>query len=95
MFNKFGLLIHPQIDKIVFGLSILVCLFWYTGKHLNVYKVPLVGAIFEFASIPMLALFLILSVLSILLLIRKGISFKSLPLYSLLLLLTAFLIMSL
>ena len=94
MVNKSGLLNHPHIDKIVFALSVLVCFFWYTGSHVNVYKIVLVGAIFELAWLPMLALFLILPIISILLLIKNKVSFSSLPLYSLLILLMTFLILT-
>jgi hypothetical protein len=94
MLNKLSILKYPHLDKIVFTLSALVCIFWYTGQHVNVYQVAVVGVLFEIAWLPMLALFIILPILSILLLIRKNISIKSLPLYSLLLLLTTFLILT-
>src|SRR5437762_13431549 len=94
MLNKLGLLNYPHIDKIVFALSTLVCIFWYTGQLINIYQVAVIGVIFELASLPMLALFVILPVISILLLIKKKVSFKSLPLYSLLLLMTTFLILT-
>ena len=94
MLNKSGLLNYPRIDKIVFALSVLVCIFWYTGQYVNVYKVAVVGVIFELAWLPMLALFIILPIISILLLIKNKVSFRYLPLYSLLLLLSTFLILT-
>ena len=93
MRNKSSILNYPNIDKIVFALSALVCIFWYAGQNINVYQIAVVGAIFELASLPMLALFIILPIISILLLIKKKWSFKSLPLYSLLLLLMTFIIL--
>ena len=95
MVNKSSLLNHPSIDKILFVLSTLVCIFWYTAQYANVYQFAAVGAIFELAWLPMLALFIILPIISMLLLIKKKESFISLPLYSLLLLLTTFLILTL
>jgi len=95
MSNKQGLLDYSHTDKIVFALSLFVSLFWYLGQHINVYRLGAVGAIFELASLPMLALFIALPIVCILLLVKKGISFTSLPLYSLLLLLGAFLLIAL
>lgn len=92
---KSGILNHPRIDKIVFALSIFVCIFWLIGQVVNVYRYALVGAIFEFVWLPMLALFFILPIISILLLIKNKVSFKSLQLYSLLLLIITFLLLTL
>ncbi len=91
MVKKNGLLNYPHLDKITFALTVLVCAFWYTVQHINVYHFAVGGAIFEFASLPMLALFISLPILSFILLFKKKFSFTSLPLYSLLLLLTTFL----
>jgi len=95
MHSKTGLLSYPPIDKIVFVLSALVCVFCYTGQHINIYQFAVIGVIFELAWMPMLALLIILPIISTLLLIKKKVSIKSLPLYSLLLLLTTFLILTL
>lgn len=94
MLKKTGLLNNPAIDKIVFAFSVFVCAFWYLSQHINVYHIALVGAIFELASLPMLLLFILLPILSILILIKKKFTFKSLSLYSLLLLLTTFLLLN-
>jgi hypothetical protein len=94
MLKKFPILNYPHIDKIVFALSVLVGAFWYGGQYINVYRVPAVGVLFELAWLPMVALLIILPVLSILLLIKEKFSFKSLALYSLLLLLGVFLLLN-
>lgn len=95
MLHKPGSFNYPHTDKIIFALSALVCIFWYAGQYINVYQVAVVGVLFEVAWLPMLALFIILPILSVRLLTREKISIRSLPLYSLLLLLTTFLILTL
>ncbi len=83
--NKF--LNNPNASKVVFALSILVLFYWIIGTSFNVYSISVVGAVFELTAIPMLCLLVILPILSILLLVRKGISLKSLSIYSLMILL--------
>ena len=95
MHSKSGILNYPKIDKIVFALSVFVCLFWLIGQVVNVYRFAVAGALFEIAWLPMLALFFILPIISILLLIKKNVSFKELPLYSLLLLIFTFVLLAL
>jgi hypothetical protein len=87
MLKKIALLHHPHINKIIFTLSVLVCLFWYIAHNINVYRFAVVGALFELAWLPMIALLVLLPIISTLLLLKEKFSFKSLPLYSLLLLL--------
>lgn len=94
MQDKRSLLNYPHIDKIIFFISALVCIFWIMGRYVNVYEVAVVGILFEIAWLPMLALFIILLVLSILLLIKNKKSFKFLPLYSFLLLMSTMLILT-
>lgn len=89
-----GLLYSPRVGKTLFILSAFVCLFWYIAKNSNVYRFALIGALFELAWLPMLVLLLVLPLLSIFLLLKEKPSFKSLPLYSLLLLLAAFLFLT-
>ena len=92
--GKRSFLNYPHIEKLVFILSVLVCIFWCTGQYINVYQVTVVGILFEIASLPMLALFIILFLVSTLLLIRNKKPFKFLPLFSFFLLISTFLILT-
>lgn len=84
---------YLHTDKIIFGLSLLVCAFWYSSQHFNIYSYAVTGAIFELLAIPMLLLLILLPVICILLLIKKGFSFKALSFYSLLILVTTILLL--
>jgi hypothetical protein len=57
--------------KIVLVLSIIVSGFWWIGKSLSVYNIALVGAIFEFLWLPMLAMLLLLPILSLVFFIKE------------------------
>ena len=69
--------------KIVLLLSIFVSVFWYLGRVTDVYQIAVVGAIFEMMWLPMIGLLLLLPVISIILLFKEKFSFRSLYLYSL------------
>jgi hypothetical protein len=86
LLNK-NFLKNPNASKIIFASSILVLCYWIIGTSFNVYSIAIVGAIFELTAIPMLCLLVILPILSILLIVRKGITIKSLSFYSLMILL--------
>jgi len=87
------ILYRPATPKIILGLSILLCVFWYVGTNFNVYSFAVVGAIFELASIQMLVLLALLPIASFLILFKEKFSFKLLSLYSFLLSLIAILLM--
>ncbi len=87
MLSNKNFLNNPNASKVVFASSLLVLFYWIIGISVNVYSIAVVGALFELTAIPMLCLLFILTILSILLLVRKGISIKSLPIYSLMILL--------
>ena len=91
MNNKTGILNHKELDKIVFALSVFVCVFWITAQQFNVYHFAVVGAIYELLSVPILLLFIVLQTVSIIFLVKQKFSFKSLYLYSFLLLFWTFL----
>ena len=94
MLKRIKLLKYPNIDKIVFAFSAVVCAFWYLGQHMNVYRFAVVGGIFEFLSLPMLALLIVLPVISILLMVKEKFSLKSFSVYSFLLLLVTYLLLN-
>jgi hypothetical protein len=64
-------------------LSIFVLIFWIIGTRLlNVYKVALIGAIFELMWLPMIICLFTLPIWSLYNLIKNRVIFKSLYFYS-------------
>jgi hypothetical protein len=64
-------------------LSIFVLIFWIIGTRLlNVYKVALIGAIFELMWLPMIICLFALPIWSLYNLIKNRVIFKSLYFYS-------------
>ena len=74
--------------KIVLISAILVSLFWWLTKTVDIYKSAIVGAIFEILWLPMLALLFILPVISLFFWRKDKFSARSLFLYSMLIGLT-------
>ena len=72
----------PRTRKIVFLLSIIVCLFWITGSLINVYRFAFVGAVYEILWIGIVALTLMIPIISLIIWIKEGFSLKSLYLVS-------------
>ncbi len=77
----------------IFILSLLTSIFWCIAQLFNVYKIAVIGAIFEILWLPMIALLLALPILSLILLVKQKFDPKSLYLYSLLILLATVLFM--
>ena len=94
MLKRIKLLKNPNIDKIIFAFSAVVCAFWFLSQHMNVYRFAVVGAIFEFLYLPMLALLIVLPIISILLMVKEKFSLRSFSVYSFLLLLVTFLLLN-
>ena len=67
----------------IFALSLLVLAFWFIGETINVYHLALIGAIFEFLWLPMLAALFVLQILSFVLWAQRKFNMKSFYLYSL------------
>lgn len=84
-----------RISKIVFILSVLVCLFWFLAQIINVYHLPVTGAIFEILWFPAVALTIGLPILSFIFWIKEKFTVKSLYPYSVLIVVAAVLIMML
>lgn len=87
MTEKISLFVNTEKSKIIFLLSILVSLFWVLGRSINIYQFALVGAIFEMLWLPVLALIPILAVISFIFWIKDKFTFRSLNLYSFLIIL--------
>jgi len=75
---------NSRIGKIVFILSIIVPGYWWLGHVINVYSFAFVGAIFEILWLPVLLMLFVLPIISLILLIKEKVNFRSLYLYSLL-----------
>lgn len=82
MTENISLFINTKKSKIIFLLSILVSIIWVLGRTINIYQFAVVGAIFEIFWLPILALIPILTVISITFWIKDKLNFRSLNLYS-------------
>jgi threonine/homoserine/homoserine lactone efflux protein len=74
-------------NKIIFLLSIIVSVIFVLSQSVNVYQFAVVGAIFEIIWLPVLVSILILTVTSVRLWFKDKFNFRSLNLYSLLIIL--------
>jgi len=80
--NK-GSVIKKNIwDKILFVSSVIIFLCWLFTYFFNVYKYPVVGAIFEIIWLPMLAGIFIIPIISLFFWIKEKFPLTSLYLYS-------------
>ena len=87
MSEKITLFVNTKISKIIFLVSIGAAIIWILGRTTNVYQFALVGAIFEMLWLPLLGVGFILPVISFVLWAKDKFNFKSLHLYSFLILL--------
>jgi hypothetical protein len=69
-------------SRVVLTLTVLVSGFWWLGQVIDVYRLALVGAIFELLWLPVLAMSLILPIVSLTYLMRERFTVRSLYLYS-------------
>lgn len=84
---------NKKASVVVFILSLLVTFFWLLGNLFDVYQFAVTGALFEILWLPVLALTFILPLVALVLFIRDKFSFKSLNLYSLVLVVGTALVM--
>ncbi len=71
-----------KTSKIIFYTAVGACLFWIAGSSFRVYDVPIIGAIFEILWLPALIITLLIPVISMIFLVKEKFSFRSLYLYS-------------
>lgn len=71
-------------SKIIFGLSLLILIYWILTNEIDVYQYPAIGAIYELLWLPFLVMFFVLPILNSVMVIRNKFSFKKLWLYALL-----------
>lgn len=72
--------------RIVLHLSVVVSVFWYIGRITDIYRSAIVGAVFEILWLPMIGMLFLLPVIAVFSLIKEKFSFRSLHLYSILIL---------
>lgn len=72
-----------RLPTIIFLLSVLSILFTAAGLFLDVYHFGITGAIYEILWLPMILCVFTLPVISLFLLLRDGLNFRSLYLYAL------------
>ena len=84
---------NKKISVVVFALSLLVALFWLLGNLVDVYQFAVTGVLFEILWLPVLAMTFILPLVSLFLFIQDKFNYKSLNLYSLLLVIGTTLVM--
>ena len=84
-----ALLHSPRFKIVLFICSIALSVFYYCAVNVNVYKWAVLGALFEYLSLPMLGLLLIVPVVSLYLTIKEKFSMRSLALYALIISLVA------
>lgn len=75
-----------KISKIIFIVSIFVSVYWWIGQITDVYHYKVVGAIYEILWLPVLLLLFGLPVISFVLLLQEKFNFRSLYLYTILIL---------
>jgi len=73
---------NSLLSKILFASGILVFLFWLAGRFLDVYRVAVVGAIFEMVWLIMLLMLFVLPVISLIFLIKEKFNYRSFYLYT-------------
>lgn len=69
-------------SKIIFLLSLFVFIYWTLGRVLNIYHYPAVGALFEFLWFPIVCMMFLLPFVAAYFMVKEGFSFRSLYLYS-------------
>ena len=71
-------------DRVILLLSVLVAIFWNIGRITDIYRLAIVGALFEIFWLPMIGMLFLLPAIALFFLIKEKFSFKSLHLYSIL-----------
>ena len=84
---------NKKISVIVFVLSTLVTLFWLLGNLFDVYQYAVLGVIFEILWLPIIVLTFILPLAALYLFIKDKFNYRSLNLYSFLLIFVTVLVM--
>jgi len=73
---------NTTLSKVLFIISIVMFVYWISGRWIDIYKYDIVGAIFEILWIFMILGLLALPVVSMLLLMKEKFTFRSLHFYT-------------
>ena len=84
-----GFLYSKQFGKILFSWSLITLLFWSTAIVIDVYQSPILAAIFEMAWLAMLLSLVVIPIVSLMILLKQGISLTSYVFYALLMIVGA------
>jgi hypothetical protein len=82
MAGYFTCFAKTRTEKLVFILSIIVSLFWISGRVITIYHFPAVAVFFEIFWFPIVIMTFVLPVVSMMFLIREKFSLRSVYLYS-------------
>lgn len=91
MMQDLAVFINSKTNKIIFLLSIIIAVIWVLGKTINIYHFAVVGAIYEMLWLLMIVSIPVLTILATRYWIKDKFNFRSLNLYSLLLIITTIL----
>ncbi len=92
MTNQSTIYIKTKKSLIFLVLSIIIFTFWVLSVIINVYHFAFVGAIFELLWLPVITLTLILPILSLIQWRKEKFNFRSLNLYSIIILILTILL---
>ena len=73
---------NTKTSIVVFVLTVPVTLFWAVGNLIDVYQNVIVGVVFELLWLPVILLSLVLPIVCVFFLLKEKFSFRSLYLYS-------------
>lgn len=79
---------NSAIPRFLLFASIFTAAFWVFANLIDIYRVQLVGVVFEMLWLPMLAGLFVLPVISVYFLLKEKFSFRSFPFYSLIILIS-------
>ncbi len=95
MEENIHIFINTKRSKIIFLLSIITSIFLIIGLTIDVYSNAFVGAVFELVWITVLLSTVLLPILSFIYLIKEKFNFRSLYLYSIIIIIVAVLTVNL
>jgi hypothetical protein len=92
MKNNTSIFKNTIINKIIFVLSILACMFWILGQMFNVYNYALIGIIYEIFWLPCIISIVCIPIICTFLLVKEKLNLRSLNIYSVIIIVMSILI---
>lgn len=74
-----------NLNKILFSITLFVCLYWFLVQNINVYEYAITGVVYELFWLPILGVTVGLPIVSLMFWIKTKFKFNSLFLYTFLL----------